>query len=92
VSVSAPSHRYCAPVRAGHARGVGGVDRLLDDDAFFEPYGAHFDPVLGRPSIRIEVLEAAQASPEPSMCALAVGQLADDAGIRRCRAEVDLDR
>jgi IS5 family transposase len=30
------------------------VDRLLDDDAFFEPYRAHFDPVLGRPSIPIE--------------------------------------
>jgi IS5 family transposase len=30
------------------------VDRLLDDPVFFEPYRAHFDPILGRPSIPIE--------------------------------------
>jgi len=30
------------------------VDELLDDDRFFEPFRAHFDPVWGRPSIPIE--------------------------------------
>ena len=30
------------------------VDALLDDDRFFAPYRAFFDPVLGRPSIPIE--------------------------------------
>lgn len=30
------------------------VDALLDDDRFFEPFRAHFDAVLGRPSIPIE--------------------------------------
>jgi IS5 family transposase len=30
------------------------VDRLLDDPVFFEPYRAHFDPVMGRPSTPIE--------------------------------------
>lgn len=30
------------------------VDRLLDDEAFFEPFRAHFDPEIGRPSIPIE--------------------------------------
>ena len=31
-----------------------GVDRLLDDPVFFEPYRAHFHDRLGRPSIPIE--------------------------------------
>jgi transposase, IS5 family len=31
-----------------------GVDRLLDDPVFIEPFGAHFDPIIGRPSIPIE--------------------------------------
>lgn len=31
------------------------VDRLLDDDRFFEPYRAHFHERLGRPSVPIEV-------------------------------------
>jgi transposase, IS5 family len=30
------------------------VDALLDDPAFFAPYRAHFDPILGRPSTPIE--------------------------------------
>jgi IS5 family transposase len=30
------------------------VDALLDDEAFFAPFRAYFDPVLGRPSIPIE--------------------------------------
>jgi transposase, IS5 family len=30
------------------------VDDLLDDPAFFEPFRAHFDPVIGRPSVPIE--------------------------------------
>ena len=30
------------------------VDELLDDPVFFEPYRAHFSPLLGRPSIPIE--------------------------------------
>ena len=30
------------------------VDALLDDERFFAPYRAFFDPVLGRPSIPIE--------------------------------------
>jgi transposase, IS5 family len=28
------------------------VDRLLDDPAFFDPFRRHFDPAVGRPSIR----------------------------------------
>ena len=31
-----------------------GVDRLLDDSGFFEPFRAHFHSVLGRPSVPIE--------------------------------------
>jgi transposase, IS5 family len=30
------------------------VDRLLDDQAFFDPFRVHFDPLLGRPSVPIE--------------------------------------
>jgi transposase, IS5 family len=30
------------------------VDHLLDDPALWEPFRAHFDPVVGRPSIPIE--------------------------------------
>ncbi len=30
------------------------VDALLDDETFFEPFRAYFDPVFGRPSIPIE--------------------------------------
>jgi transposase, IS5 family len=30
------------------------VDHLLDDPAFWEPFQAHFDPIIGRPSIPIE--------------------------------------
>jgi transposase, IS5 family len=30
------------------------VDAWLDDDAFFEPFRAHFDARLGRPSVPIE--------------------------------------
>jgi len=30
------------------------VDHLLDDPAFWEPFRAHFDPIIGRPSIPIE--------------------------------------
>jgi IS5 family transposase len=30
------------------------IDRLLDDERFFEPFRAHFDPVVGRPSIPME--------------------------------------
>jgi IS5 family transposase len=30
------------------------VDHLLDDPAFWEPFRAHFDPVIGRPSVPIE--------------------------------------
>jgi len=30
------------------------VDRLLDDPVFIEPFRAHFDPSIGRPSIPIE--------------------------------------
>jgi len=33
---------------------LAGVDRLLDDPRFFEPFRKHFDPVWGRPSIPIE--------------------------------------
>ena len=53
----------------GQVRGAGGllpeplqalpaelaaVDALLDDAAFFAPYRAHFDAVIGRPSTPIE--------------------------------------
>lgn len=30
------------------------VDALLDDERFFEPFRAHFDPSFGRPSVPIE--------------------------------------
>jgi hypothetical protein len=30
------------------------VDHLLDDPGFWQPFRAHFDPVVGRPSIPIE--------------------------------------
>ncbi len=30
------------------------VDTLLDDEVFFAPFRAYFDPVFGRPSIPIE--------------------------------------
>jgi transposase, IS5 family len=30
------------------------VDALLDDPAFFAPFGAHFDPLIGRPSTPME--------------------------------------
>jgi transposase, IS5 family len=30
------------------------VDALLDDPRFWEPFRAHFDPIIGRPSIPIE--------------------------------------
>src|SRR4029450_7078320 len=30
------------------------VDKLLDDPAFWEPFRAHFDPIIGRPSVPIE--------------------------------------
>jgi hypothetical protein len=30
------------------------VDQLLDDPAFWQPFRAHFDPIIGRPSIPIE--------------------------------------
>src|SRR5215213_3880200 len=30
------------------------VDALLDDPRFWEPFRAHFDPVIGRPSVPIE--------------------------------------
>ena len=30
------------------------IDALLDDPVFFAPFAAHFDPVMGRPSIPIE--------------------------------------
>jgi transposase, IS5 family len=30
------------------------VDRLLDDPVFIEPFRAHFDPIIGRPSIPID--------------------------------------
>jgi hypothetical protein len=30
------------------------VDQLLDDPAFIEPFRAHFDPIIGRPSIPID--------------------------------------
>jgi IS5 family transposase len=33
---------------------LAGVDALLDDPVFFEPYRAHFSPLWGRPSIPIE--------------------------------------
>jgi IS5 family transposase len=28
------------------------MDDLLDDPAFWEPFRAHFDPIVGRPSTR----------------------------------------
>jgi IS5 family transposase len=31
------------------------VDELLDDQRFFDPFRAHFDPILGRPSVPIEM-------------------------------------
>jgi IS5 family transposase len=34
--------------------GLEQIDRLLDDPVFFVPFVAHFDPVLGRPSIPME--------------------------------------
>jgi transposase, IS5 family len=33
---------------------IGEIDELLDDPRFFEPFGAFFDPTLGRPSIPME--------------------------------------
>jgi transposase, IS5 family len=30
------------------------VDVLLDDRAFFAPFAAHFDPLIGRPSTAVE--------------------------------------
>jgi IS5 family transposase len=35
-------------------RELAGVDALLDDPVFFEPYRAHFSALAGRPSIPIE--------------------------------------
>jgi IS5 family transposase len=46
-SVLPPEALVMSPVLAG-------VDGLLDDVRFFEPFRAHFDPVWGRPSIPIE--------------------------------------
>jgi IS5 family transposase len=30
------------------------VDALLDDPAFYAPFGPHFDPLIGRPSTPVE--------------------------------------
>jgi transposase, IS5 family len=38
----------------GMSKELEGVDRLLDDPVFFEPFRAHFHSVLGRPSVPIE--------------------------------------
>ena len=38
----------------GATRRAGPRDALLDDPRFWEPFRAHFDPILGRPSIPIE--------------------------------------
>ncbi len=46
-SVLPPEVLVMSPVLAA-------VDALLDDERFFEPFRAHFDPMLGRPSIPIE--------------------------------------
>lgn len=42
------------PEALGMSAELGRVDALLDDDRFFEPFRAHFDPAFGRPSIPIE--------------------------------------
>lgn len=34
--------------------GLEQIDRLLDDPSFFKPFVAHFDPIIGRPSIPME--------------------------------------
>lgn len=34
--------------------GLQGIDRLLDDPVFFEPFVPHFDPEIGRPTIPME--------------------------------------
>jgi len=38
----------------GLPAGLAGVDAMLDDARFFEPFREFFDPVLGRPSIPME--------------------------------------
>jgi transposase, IS5 family len=38
----------------GLPAGLAEVDRLLDDQRFFEPFRLFFDPVIGRPSIPME--------------------------------------
>lgn len=41
--------------------GGGARDALLDDDAFFAPFVAYFDPVMGRPLIPIETYDSGRA-------------------------------
>ena len=38
----------------GLPAGLAGVDAMLDDVRFFEPFREFFDPFLGRPSIPME--------------------------------------
>lgn len=47
--------RLLPPEVLGLSPELARVDKLLDDPRFFEPFRAHFDPVLGRPSVPIEV-------------------------------------
>lgn len=46
--------RSFPPRRCGCHTELERVDALLDDPAFFAPFAAHFDPIMGRPWIPIE--------------------------------------
>jgi IS5 family transposase len=53
-----PQHSLWEAILPSELLGLPGelarVDQLLDDPVFWQPFRAHFDPVVGRPSIPIE--------------------------------------
>ena len=68
------------------------VDALLDDLAFFAPFGAHFDPLIGRPStpmecyLRLMFLKFGYRLGHESLCA----EVADSISRRRfCRIPLE---
>jgi hypothetical protein len=68
------------------------VDALLDDPAFFAPFAAHFDPLIGRPStpmecyLRLMFLKFRYRLGYESLCA----EVADSISWRRfCRIPLD---
>ncbi len=72
--------------------GLARVDALLDDPAFFAPFAAHFDPLIGRPStpvecyLRLMFLKFRYRLGYESLCA----EVADSISWRRfCRIPLD---